>query len=146
MGFFMKVGNFFNKAILTSPLHGLASSNTLLISFIGSKSSKAYTTPVNYAQQGEVVRITSAANRKWWRNLKSNPGVELQLRGKAIRGTAEVFEEPQAVAAELAAYLYSFPQSARYFGIRTNEDGTLNHEDLLKSSQGRVMIKVKLDM
>lgn len=145
MGFFMKVGNFFNKAILTSPLHSIASSNTLLISFIGHKSGKAYTTPVNYAQHGDVVRITSSAVRNWWRNLKANPDVELQLRGKAVRGTAEVFEEPAAVAAELAAYLSSFPQSARYFGIRTDEDGTFNQDDLLKSSQGRVMIRVTLD-
>jgi deazaflavin-dependent oxidoreductase (nitroreductase family) len=145
MNFFIKIGNFFNKAILYSPLHGLASSNTLLISFRGRRSGKAYSTPVNYAQADNIVRITSSTDRKWWRNLKDNPEVELQLRGKAATGTAEVFEEPKVVADELAGYLKTFPQAAHYFGIGLLKDGSFNPDDLLQSSKGRVMVKVTIN-
>jgi hypothetical protein len=40
--------------LLRSPLQGLMSSSTMLITFAGRKSGKTYTTPVNYV--GTIIR------------------------------------------------------------------------------------------
>lgn len=144
MGFLTNIWNGFNKTILKSRMHGLTSRNIVLITFTGRKSGKSYTTPVNYTQDGNILRITSSTDRQWWRNLKANPEVELHLRGKAVRGTAQVFEELEEVADELAQHLFIFPQAARFFGVGTLEDGSFNRDDLLKASQGRVMVQIRV--
>ncbi len=45
------------KFVLRSPLHGIVSKTTLLISFTGRKSGMTYTTPVSYSRQGDKVYI-----------------------------------------------------------------------------------------
>lgn len=144
MGFFIKIGNAFNKAILKSPLHSLASRNTVLLTFTGRKSGKTFTTPVNYAQDGNILRITSNTQRTWWRNVKANPEVELRLRGKSVSGTAEVFDSPDSVCEELTRYLSTFPQAARFMGISKLEDGSYNPDELMKASKGRVMVRIRV--
>lgn len=144
MSLFMKVWNTFNKAVLKSPLHFLTSKNTLLLTCTGRKSGQPITVPVNYAQDGDTVRITSSPDRQWWRNLKATPEVLLHLRGKAAQGSAEVFEEQEAFAAELAAYLAAFPQMAKYFDVGIEDDKRFNQADLLKAAESRVMVKVIL--
>ena len=54
------------KFILSSPLHGLMSRNTVLLEFKGRKSGEIYTTPVSYhATNGHIQCFTDKAN-KWW--------------------------------------------------------------------------------
>ena len=144
MNIFMKFWNGFNKAVLKSPLHFITSKNIMLVTFTGRKSGKSITTPVNYAQDGSIVRLTSQPERQWWRNLKATPEVVVHLRGKAMNGTAEVFEEGEAAAQELSAYLSAFPQYAKYFNIRVEDDNTFNQSDLLKAAEERVVIKIKV--
>ena len=50
--------NPFMVWLLRSPLHKLASKNTLLITFTGRKSGKKYTTPVNYASDKQYARYS----------------------------------------------------------------------------------------
>jgi len=144
MGFFMDIWNQFNKLILPSPLHKITSQNTLLITVTGKRSGKTYTTPVNYTQRGDTLRITSLRARKWWLNLATNPRVMITLRGNRINGVAEVFEEREAVANELNHFLEPVPRMARYFNVATDPNGNFNEEDLLKAAEGRVVIKVKI--
>ena len=60
----LNLTNIFNPLmiwLLHSPLHKIASKNTLLITFIGRKSGKKYTTPVNYVIDSNVIFIVSLA-------------------------------------------------------------------------------------
>jgi len=141
---FLKIGNFFMKLLLNSPLHGMMSSNTLLISYTGWKSGKTYTTPVNYTQDGDMVRIVSQRDRVWWRNLIGGAPVTLRLRGKDRYGTANAFTDDARLMQGFEAFLRPNPQLARYFGIRHDQHGILNKEDIVEASKSRVVVEIVL--
>lgn len=144
MSVFMKIWNGFNRAILPSRFHGLASKHTLLITLTGRKTGRKITVPVNYSQEGRTVRITSQPERQWWRNLEINPEVQLTLRGKVVPGTAQVFETPNQVAEELTAFLRPLPKMAKYYHVGLNEDGTPEQASLAQSAKNLVLIRVEI--
>lgn len=144
MSTFMKIGNFFMKFLLRSPLHGMMSTNALLISFTGWKSGKAYTTPTNYTQDGDIVRIISQKDRVWWRNLVGGAPVTLRLRGKDRHGTANAFTDDARVGQGFEAFLKPNPQLARYFGIGLDEHENIIKEDLVEAAKSRVVVEIDL--
>jgi hypothetical protein len=144
MNAFMKIGNFFTKFLLRSPFHGMMSSNTLLISFTGWKSGKAYTTPTNYNQEGDIVRIVSQRDRVWWRNLVGGAPVTLRIRGDDKYGTADAFTDNIRVAQGLEAFLQPNPQFAGYFSIGLDEHGNFKTDDIKKAAKTRVIVEISL--
>lgn len=144
MNIFMKIGNFFIKFILNSSLHGIMSSNTLLITFNGRKSGKAYTTPTNYTQDGNIVRIISQRDRVWWRNLVGGAPVILRLRGENVKGRAEALTDDFHVVQGLEAFLQPKPQFARYFGIGLDDQGNFKIKDVHEAAKTRVVVEITL--
>jgi hypothetical protein len=61
--------------ILRSPLHGLLSGGTMLITYAGRKSAKSITLPTNWARDGNTVFVTGLRARTWWRNLRGGAPV-----------------------------------------------------------------------
>jgi hypothetical protein len=59
--------------VLRSPLHGLLSRRTALITVTGRRSGREFTFPVGYEQRGDGVCITvgSPEHKRWWRNLRT---------------------------------------------------------------------------
>ena len=141
----MKIGNFFLRQILSSPLHGILSKNTLLIHFTGQKSGRKYTTPVNFSHADNKVWITSQPDRVWWRNLGKNPEVGLTIYGKKISGTAKLLESGEASAAGLENFLRLTPRYAKYFKIAVDLEGNFNRADLLAAAEGMVIIEITVD-
>src|SRR5919201_997478 len=78
--------NPFVSAILRSPLHGLLSTQLMLLTYTGRKSGKRYTIPVGYARDGETLVVFSS--RSWRRNLRGGAPVEVLLQGRRYTGTA----------------------------------------------------------
>ncbi len=93
---FLAIANPINKAILRSPLHGLMSKSTMLITFRGRKSGKTYTTPVDYHHMGQSIIAYSWKNRSWWKNLRGGAPVTVRIRGKDLSGTADIVPASQA--------------------------------------------------
>ena len=139
-----RIGNEFMKVILRSPLHGMLSGSTLLITVTGRKSGKAFTTPVNYVRQGDVLTITSLRERTWWRNLRGGGPVALRLQGQEVKGSATVAQDDPGVAAGLTTYLSQVPQYAKYLGVALDSNGQPCAQDIARVAQDRVVIKVKL--
>jgi len=129
--------------LLRSPLHKIASKNTLLITFTGRKSGKNYTTPVNYVIDGNVIFITSLRSRTWWRNLRGDAKISVQLQGKYLETYGEVIEDNENVKEQLMRYLQNVPQYARYFKVNLDHDGHPNPEDVAQVAKERVMILVR---
>ena len=142
MSAFMKIGNYFMKILLRSPLHRMISKNTLLISYQGRKSGIVYTTPTNFSQDGNIIRIVSFRHRVWWRNLRGGRPVTLRLRGKDVQGQADVLSNDSEVAKGLAAYLQPMPEFAKFFEIGLDENGIIKPEDLNRAVKTRVIIEV----
>jgi deazaflavin-dependent oxidoreductase (nitroreductase family) len=131
------------KFILRSPMHGMVSKSTLLITFTGHKSGKTYTTPVSYSQCGDQIYIFTHAN--WWKNLIGDAPVTLRIRGREFQGLAEpVAEDKQAVAAGLTTHLRKVPFDARFYGVTFDEYGNPRAEEVEKAVQTVVMIHIRL--
>ncbi|MGE5223019.1 MAG: nitroreductase family deazaflavin-dependent oxidoreductase [Omnitrophica WOR_2 bacterium] len=67
----------------------------LLLTTIGRKSGKAYTTPLGWFENEDGYVIVASnggqpANPAWYNNLKSNPQVSVQVFDRIVPATAEV--------------------------------------------------------
>jgi len=88
----MTINDLYNplvKFVLRSPLHPFISKSILLISFNGRKSGKPYSTPINYAIEGNTITLISKRSRVWWKNLQGGALVKVIVRGQERCGTAE---------------------------------------------------------
>ena len=140
----MRTGNMFIGGILRSPLHGMFSSNFMLVSVIGRKSGKIYTTPVNYHRLGEALHVVSQHDRTWWRNLRGEGAtVTLRLQGKDILAWGRVFEDETAVGEALADYFKQAPNNARYFGVNLKPDGLPSKEDIQRAAKDKVIVEFR---
>jgi deazaflavin-dependent oxidoreductase (nitroreductase family) len=104
------------RVLLRSPLHGLVSERVMLITVCGRKSGRLYTTPVNYVRDGGTFTVVSRTHRTWWRNLRGGAPVAVRVRGKDLKGVAEVVvDDKEAVAKALLALhpRYSAERAAR---------------------------------
>jgi len=139
----IEVGNVFMKTILRSPLHGLVSENVMLITFTGRKSGKTYTAPVNYVRDGEGLIVLSHKDRTWWRNLRGRAPISVRLQGRELRGTGEVFEDPEAVAAGLLTLAQRSPSFQKYLNIElTSEGQPRDPEALMWFAQTKVVVRI----
>jgi hypothetical protein len=131
------------KLILRSPLHWMVSKTVLLITFIGSKSGKTFTTPVDYSQEGGQVTIFTHAN--WWKNLCNGAPVKLRVRSRELQGLAEtVAEDKVAVAAGLREHLRKVPSDARYYSVTFDTQGNPRAEEVERAAKTVVMIRIQL--
>ncbi len=92
--------------LLRSPLRRLMDRSTLLLTYAGRKFGRAYTFPISYAQTDGGVRLITAPQKTWWKNLGQAAPVTLWLRGAARTGQASVTPMPREarVAALLEVY------------------------------------------
>jgi deazaflavin-dependent oxidoreductase (nitroreductase family) len=131
------------KFVLRSPVHGMVSKFTTLITFTGRKSGKTYTTPVSYSQDNDQVYIFTHAN--WWKNLCGDAPVTLCLHGQEHKGWAEpIAKDKAAIAAGLAAHLRKVPSDAKYYSVTFDEGGNPRAEEVEQAVQTVVMIRIQL--
>lgn len=133
------------KLILSSPLHGLMSRNTVLLEFRGRKSGKTYTTPVSYrATNGRLHCFTDMTN-KWWLNLQGGDDVGVTLRGRKMTGKPSVLADGSAqVHTALRALLVASPRDAAPAGVAFDADGRPVASDIVEASKGLVLISIEL--
>lgn len=137
--------NVIMAGLLRSPLHGLLSKNTMLITVRGRKSGRELTTPVNYVRRGTDLLTVSLRSRTWWRNLRgrATPVVCL-VAGENRSATATVVESTPEVKAGLAQLIAQAPSFARPLGIGLDASGRPIASDLTRSAQDRVFIRSQL--
>ena len=135
-------GNSFMTFMLRSPLHGVMSGSTMLVTVTGRKSGRLITTPVNYYQEGDTLWVISNRERTWWRNLKGGASLKLRLRGQELNGFGEVLLDEPAVAVQIGEYVRHLPISARALGVHV-VDGQPDPADLERLAKEKVMIKIR---
>lgn len=95
--------------------HDWEGTTTLLLTTVGHKSGKRHTTPLIYRKQGDVYTVVASKGGaddppQWYENLRTNPEVEVQVRGdkfSARARTATAEEKPamwQVMVATWPAY------------------------------------------
>jgi len=132
------------RALLRSPLHSLVSKNMMLMTYIGRKSGKSYTTPMNYLTIDQALYTISTRERVWWRNLRGGAEVSLRLQGKDVTARAESIEEMAEVARLLEQIFEADPRMAGYLKVRIGLDGTPNPEDIDRLAQEKVVVSMIL--
>lgn len=77
-------------AVLRSPLHGLMSGNTLLLTYTGRKSGHSYTFPISYGRTGNRLWVISHRRKTWWKNVQGGAPVTVRIGNRNWPGYAEV--------------------------------------------------------
>jgi hypothetical protein len=131
--------------LLRSPLHRMGSGMFMVVTFIGRKSGKTYSTPVEYFYDADDVLFFTQQDRVWWRNLQDGAHITVRIQGQDRAGTSQTSSGDRAVfAPALDAYLRKFPGRARYFGVR-EEDGVLNRDDITAAAEKHVTVRITLE-
>ena len=86
-----------NGGVVTGPLAGRP---LLLLTTTGAKSGRAFTTPLNYSEDGErLVLIASRGGTPrhpdWYHNLVANPEVTIELGAEKFQARASTAQEPE---------------------------------------------------
>ncbi len=127
--------------LLRSPLHFFISGSMMLISFVGRKSGKAYTIPVEYIRVGEKCLVFSRSQRIWWKNLQGDVPVTLHLRGQSVQAVASATTGDVSVfQPAIEAYLTRYPQRGKMFELQRLADGTFDPANLNRVAQIMVTI------
>lgn len=136
--------NVFVKFFLRTPLHGLFSQSTMLVTLTRRKSGRKLTLPVSYYFSDDATLWTiSSRDRKWWRNLRGGADVTLRLRGRDLPARGEAVLDEGAVAAQLMDYLSRFPYAAKYMLVQV-KDGLPDEDDLRQQAARRLFVKFTL--
>ncbi|HET7089691.1 MAG TPA: nitroreductase/quinone reductase family protein [Anaerolineae bacterium] len=136
------IGNFFMKAIISSPLHPLLGANFAVVTVEGRKTGRLYSTPVNAVKDGDIFTVVSLRSRSWWRNLRGGRPARLRASGKQYSVRGEVLESHGEVVDGLAHFLQRHPGYAKYYGVRLASDGRPMQDDLERVADERVLIRL----
>ena len=135
-------GNDFMSWVLRSPLHGMLSDGMMLLTVTGRKTGKNYTLPVGYYRENGYLWVITSRDRTWWKNLKGGAEVGLLLKRKPVTAIAEPDLDEQSVEARMVEYIKHVPRAAKPLGIRV-ENGTASAEDIARTAQDRLFVKIK---
>jgi hypothetical protein len=135
-------GNDFMSWVLRSPLHGMLSNSTLLITVTGRKTGKKYTLPVNYYRENGCLWVLTSRERTWWRNVQGGADVSLLLRRQPVNAFAEAELGTLAVEHLLCDYLKHIPQGARPMGVRM-KSGIPDPEDVRRAAEDRLFVRIE---
>jgi deazaflavin-dependent oxidoreductase (nitroreductase family) len=135
-------GNNFITWLLRSPLHGLLSNGTMLLTVRGRKTGKPYSTPVDYYEEDGLLWVLSNRDRSWWRNLQGGANVEMFLKGKPVMGTAALELDEKIVEMQLVNYIQHKPYTAKPLGIQM-KNKVPNAEDVSRVSKDKLFVKIQ---
>jgi len=116
----------------------------LLLTTTGRKSGLPRVTPLQYEEIDGDIYIGSARGIQadWFRNIQADPRVEVQVKSRHLRGTAEPVSDPQRIADFLEVRLARHP---RMLGGMLRAEGlpsTPTREQLVAHVQNLAMVKI----
>ena len=111
------------RALLRTPgLRGWLGKSFAVITVTGSKTGNQFSTPVQYMKLDGHYVVLSQTARKWWRNIRTRPHVELLVAGTVVPAQATIVKS-HAATELLAACLAGNPRVAKFYGLRPNSAG-----------------------
>ncbi len=115
-----------------------------LLTYSGRRTGKRYTIPVSYARTGDEVLLVTKKARTWWRNFADRRDVEVRLAGRTYAGAATASIGDVSRTELLRRYLSERPVDARAFGVRRNDDGLANADDVAALLPQVVLVDIEL--
>ncbi len=136
------------RALLESPLHGVASRHLCLLHYRGRRSGRSLTIPLSYVREGDVVRLLSSHRTRWWKNfLGEGAEVELRLEGVTHRGRARaILEDGPRLRDGVRAFLTALPRDAVVYGIGLDADRRPKESEIERAAGHVVLVEVALEL
>jgi hypothetical protein len=134
------------RALLRSPIHGIASSNLCLISYKGRRSGQPFTTPLSFMREGNLVRLLSSHETRWWQNFLDGPvDVEVEIARKTFRGQAEtIIDDGDRLRDGVRTFLTAVPRDAMVYGIKLDRDRRPREDDVSSAAGHVVLVEIEL--
>jgi hypothetical protein len=135
------------RSLLRSPLHGVTSHNIGIVHFSGRKSGRKLNTPLSYTREGNVVRLLSNHNTRWWLNFRGNGvKVEMEIAQKRYPGTAVLLEgDSEALREGVRRFIRALPRDAKVYGLELDANGEIVDTSLAKIAQELILVEIRLD-
>jgi hypothetical protein len=135
------------KALLRSPLHGIASGTIALLHFRGRNSGREFVTPLSYTRENDTVRFLSAHSTSWWMNLRGEAvPVSIEIARETHTGKARLLDgDSEPLREGVRRFLTALPRDAKVYGIKLDESRRPVEESLAKAAPELVFVEVELD-
>lgn len=135
------------RGLLHSPVHGIISQNIGILHFTGRKSGRALSTPLSFTREGNLVRLLSNQNTRWWHNFRgSDAPVQVELAREAYPGTARLFEGDSAELREgVVKFLTALPRDAAIYGIKLDKNKVPVEASLAAAAPQLILVEITLD-
>jgi hypothetical protein len=139
----IKILNALISMLLRSPLHGILSKSTIVLSFRGRKSGKLYTFPVGYYElQGNSLLVIPLHG--WWKNLRGQMPVTVWLKGHKYQGVADAAQGDEKTVQELIRLIKDAPNLIRLYKIPRNALGQLDPQRTRQVAQALPLVRILL--
>ena len=142
-----RVANPVVKALLRSPIHGLASGTIALLHFRGRKSGRPFVTPLSYVRENDCIGLMSAHSTRWWMNLRDeDTPVSIEIARQTYTGRARLWDgDSEALRDRVRRYLSALPRDAAVYGIQLDANKRPVEESLAKAAPQLVFVEIRLD-
>ena len=128
--------------LIRSPV-GRSIGGMAVVTFRGRRSGRTLATPVECVQgHGHVfIYVGQPDQKQWWRNVKANPQVTIDVQGQRVPGVATVHRgcDPD-IEQDLAAYVDHHPQVARSLGLPAH--GPIDRTALARAADRVVAVRI----
>jgi deazaflavin-dependent oxidoreductase (nitroreductase family) len=128
-------------ALKTPGVRSVVGKDLAIITVTGARTGRRYSTPIQYVYEGGHYLVLSQQHRKWWRNIATNPDVELLVRGAPRTLRARVVEQPESV--DLIRRMLMFDHRiARFYHVPVGPDGEPPREPCEQLAEHMVVLVI----
>jgi hypothetical protein len=129
------------RSLLRSPLHGITSHNIGIVHF------SKLSTPLSYTQEGNVVRLLSNQNTRWWLNFRGEGvRVEMEIARQRHPGTAVLLEgDSETLREGVRRFIRALPRDAKVYGLKLDANGDVIEPSLEAIVDQLILVEIQLD-
>ncbi len=146
------------RALLQSPLHGFGSRHLCLLTYRGRKSGREFTTPLSFTREGNLVRLLSSHQTRWWKNfpredegrdegdgIEAGAKVEVEIARTRYNGRATtVIRDGDRLRDGVRSFLTALPRDAVVYGIKLDEKRRPLESDIETAAGHVVLVEIQL--
>ena len=135
------------RGLLRSPAHGITSHNIGIVHFTGRKSGRKLSTPLSYTREGDIVRLLSNQNTRWWLNFRGEGArVEMEMARQRHPGTAILMEsDSEALREGVRRFIRALPRDAKVYGLELDTNGEVIETSLESIAEQLILVEIRLD-
>ena len=130
------------RGLLRTPLiNRLLGRTFAVITVTGARTGRRYSTPVQYLAVDDDYVVLSQITRQWWRNVRTQPEVELLVAGAQLTGRATIADNPRAHDL-MAKCLERNPRMGTFYGLQPDSTGAFASADIDRLLEKVVVLQI----